>query len=97
MSDRGITTVVLECTPSCVTSYRPGESVRGLGGGRNLRTSLGVTCCRKCQQYGHPEKFCRSKEVCSGCGLTGHRKASRRKRHAVPRAIGLVSAMLPHI
>lgn len=33
-----------------------------------------VTCCNKCQQYGHPEKFCRSQEVvCGKCGESGHR------------------------
>lgn len=33
-----------------------------------------VTCCSKCQQYGHPEKFCRAAEtVCGRCGLAGHR------------------------
>lgn len=35
-----------------------------------------ATCCSKCQQYGHPEKYCRSKEVtCGKCGETGHRSA----------------------
>lgn len=34
------------------------------------------TCCTKCQQYGHPEKYCRSKDVvCGKCGETGHRSA----------------------
>lgn len=33
-----------------------------------------VTCCNKCQQYGHPEKFCRAAEiVCGRCGQAGHR------------------------
>nr|XP_037877415.1 uncharacterized protein LOC101741146 [Bombyx mori] len=33
-----------------------------------------VTCCNKCQQYGHPEKFCRAKEAtCGRCGEDGHR------------------------
>ena len=33
-----------------------------------------ITCCNKCQQYGHPEKFCKSKEVvCGRCGNTGHK------------------------
>lgn len=32
------------------------------------------TCCSKCQQYGHPEKYCRSKEdTCGKCGEVGHR------------------------
>ncbi|KAJ8706441.1 hypothetical protein PYW07_012519 [Mythimna separata] len=30
-----------------------------------------VTCCSKCQQYGHPERYCRSKET-TRCGATGH-------------------------
>lgn len=35
-----------------------------------------VTCCTKCQQYGHPERFCRSKETtCQRCGAVGHRGA----------------------
>ncbi|GBP63888.1 hypothetical protein EVAR_39550_1 [Eumeta japonica] len=75
MSDRGITTVVLECTPELR------DLLTGLGrvyvGWEVVEACdfLGVTCCRKCQQYGHPEKFCRSKEeVCSGCGSIGHRK-----------------------
>lgn len=33
-----------------------------------------VTCCNKCQQFGHPEKFFRAKEeTCGRCGETGHR------------------------
>lgn len=28
-----------------------------------------VTCCRKCQQYGHPERYCRATEAtCGKCG-----------------------------
>ena len=33
-----------------------------------------VTCCSKCQQYGHPERFCKTGETtCQRCGATGHR------------------------
>ncbi|KAL0858751.1 hypothetical protein ABMA27_011224 [Loxostege sticticalis] len=33
-----------------------------------------ATCCNKCQQYGHPEKYCRAKETtCGKCGETGHK------------------------
>lgn len=33
-----------------------------------------VTCCNRCQQFGHPEKYCRAAEVtCSRCGITGHK------------------------
>lgn len=36
---------------------------------------ISVLCCTKCQQYGHPERFCRAVEVtCGKCGETGHRK-----------------------
>lgn len=35
---------------------------------------IDVTCCNKCHQYGHPEKFCRAQvETCGRCGETGHR------------------------
>lgn len=35
---------------------------------------LGVTCCSRCQQYGHPEKYCRAKGVvCGKCGEDGHK------------------------
>ncbi|CAH0404363.1 unnamed protein product [Chilo suppressalis] len=33
-----------------------------------------ATCCLRCQQYGHPEKYCRAKEmVCGKCGDVGHK------------------------
>ncbi|KAL0858749.1 hypothetical protein ABMA27_011222 [Loxostege sticticalis] len=33
-----------------------------------------ATCCNKCQQYGHPEKYCRAKETtCGKCEETGHK------------------------
>ncbi|KAJ8712621.1 hypothetical protein PYW07_005463 [Mythimna separata] len=35
---------------------------------------VSVTCCNKCQLYGHPEKYCRAKNVvCGNCGDEGHR------------------------
>ena len=72
--DAGRTTVVLECTSAL----------------RNKLVSLGrvyigwdeadvcdfvrVTCCAKCQQYGHPEKHCRAEGmVCGKCGEGGHK------------------------
>ncbi|KAL0858747.1 hypothetical protein ABMA27_011220 [Loxostege sticticalis] len=37
---------------------------------------VSVTCCNKCQLYGHPEKYCRAAEVVSGkCGGSGHKSA----------------------
>lgn len=33
-----------------------------------------TTCCKKCQQYGHPERYCRATEVtCGRCGANGHK------------------------
>lgn len=33
-----------------------------------------VTCCSRCQQYGHPEKHCRAAGmVCGKCGDSGHK------------------------
>ncbi|CAH2065213.1 unnamed protein product, partial [Iphiclides podalirius] len=70
------TTVVLECT----SALR--DKLVGLG-----RVYIGwdeaevcdfvrVTCCMKCQQYGHPEKHCRASAItCAKCGETGHGKA----------------------
>lgn len=37
---------------------------------------IGVTCCRKCQMFGHPEKYCRAKIMtCGKCGEDGHKNA----------------------
>ncbi|GBP97326.1 Uncharacterized 50 kDa protein in type I retrotransposable element R1DM [Eumeta japonica] len=70
------TTVVLECEPELrevlVTldrAYIGWEAVP-------ICDFIDVTCCRKCQQYGHPEAHCRSGDtVCGKCGVTGHRLA----------------------
>ncbi|GBP21027.1 Uncharacterized 50 kDa protein in type I retrotransposable element R1DM [Eumeta japonica] len=72
--ERATTTVVLECEPelrdvlvSLDRAYIGWEAVP-------ICDYIDVTCCRKCQQYGHPEAHCRSADtVCSKCGLTGHR------------------------
>lgn len=35
---------------------------------------VGVTCCNRCQQMGHPEKYCRAKTMtCGRCGEDGHK------------------------
>ena len=37
---------------------------------------VNVTCCNKCQLYGHPEKYCREKGyTCGKCGDGGHKTA----------------------
>ncbi|CAH2207680.1 jg25840, partial [Pararge aegeria aegeria] len=72
---RGTTTVVLECSPQ----LREALLVKGrvFLGWQVVEVCdfLSVTCCRKCHQYGHPEKYCRSAEVfCGRCGASGHRR-----------------------
>ena len=43
---------------------------------------VGVTCCRRCQQFGHPEKYCRSKSMtCGRCGEEGHKKDECKAEH----------------
>lgn len=68
--------VILECSMSLR------ETLVGLGtvyiGWDEAEVSdhIRATCCNKCQQYGHPEKYCRSKElVCGKCGDVGHKSA----------------------
>lgn len=35
---------------------------------------IAVTCCNRCQCYGHPERYCRAKtDTCGRCGVDGHR------------------------
>lgn len=37
---------------------------------------VNVTCCKKCQMFGHPEKYCRAKVMtCGKCGEDGHKSA----------------------
>lgn len=68
------TTVVFECS----SRMREALVVRGTVfiGWQQVEVCdyVRVTCCNKCQQYGHPEKFCRAKEeTCGRCGEVGHR------------------------
>ncbi|KAL0858755.1 hypothetical protein ABMA27_011228 [Loxostege sticticalis] len=66
---------------SCkVAVKKPVEKLVALGrvyiGWDELEVSdhIRATCCNKCQQYGHPEKYCRAKETtCGKCGETGHK------------------------
>lgn len=68
------TTVVFECSPRLREVLIGRESVCLRWQRAEVYDYINVTCCNKCQQYGHPEKFCRSQEVtCSRCGETGHR------------------------
>lgn len=67
------TTVVLECTSAAR------DKLVGLGrvyigwDEADVCDFLRVTCCTKCQQYGHPEKHCRATATtCSKCGEQGH-------------------------
>ncbi|XP_052740110.1 uncharacterized 50 kDa protein in type I retrotransposable element R1DM isoform X1 [Bicyclus anynana] len=72
----GSTTVIIECSPALRDAlvnkghlYIGWQSVEALD-------HVQVTCCNKCQQYGHPEKYCRATAAtCGKCGATGHQKA----------------------
>lgn len=68
------TTCIFECTPGMR------EALINLGtvyiGWQHVEVNdfIRVTCCNKCQMYGHPEKFCRAKDpTCGLCGEAGHR------------------------
>jgi hypothetical protein len=42
-----------------------------------VKDFVGVTLCRKCCTYGHPEKYCREKDLtCLHCGASGHTKSA---------------------
>lgn len=69
----GDTTVVLECAPSLRDALV--EKGRVFIGWQAVTVTdhINVTCCMKCQQFGHPERYCRQKEVtCGRCGEIGH-------------------------
>lgn len=67
------TTVVLECTPNFRAALLS-KPTHAIGWDQIEAVDyVSVTCCRKCQNYGHPAKHCRAKEVtCGKCGETGH-------------------------
>lgn len=70
----GRTTVVLECTPQLRDTLIHLGKVYIAWDEAEVCDYIRVTCCNKCQQYGHPEKFCRSSDtVCGKCGEAGHR------------------------
>lgn len=67
------TTVVLDCSPEIRNELI--ERGQLYIGWRVIHVFdyVRVTCCRKCQLYGHPERLCRSKEPrCGKCGEIGH-------------------------
>lgn len=42
-----------------------------------VKDYIGVTLCRKCCHYGHPEKYCREQSpTCFHCGVVGHSKSA---------------------
>lgn len=73
--DTGRTTVVLECTgPLRDRLISLGRVYIGWDAA-DICDYVRVTCCNKCQQYGHPEKHCRAAGmVCGKCGEQGHKK-----------------------
>ena len=70
------TTIVLECSAALRMKLVGLGTVYVGWDATEVADYIRVTCCNRCQQYGHPEKHCRSKDlVCGKCGETGHRKS----------------------
>lgn len=70
------TTYVLECSPAVRDTLVARERVFVEWERYLVRDYLDVTCCLKCQAYGHPAKHCRATvDTCSACTEQGHRKA----------------------
>lgn len=67
------TTVVLRCSPAMRDALVNRERVY-LGWERYpVKDFVDVTCCNKCQMYGHVAKYCKAeKETCGKCGVIGH-------------------------
>lgn len=68
------TTYVLECKPALRQALV--EKGRIFLGWESITVEdfLNVTCCYRCQMYGHPAKACKAeKPTCSNCGTEGHR------------------------
>jgi hypothetical protein len=82
----GASHVVMHVTPEvrgCLLSsgrvYIDWQSCR-------VRDFLGVTLCRKCCMYGHPEKYCRETvPMCSHCGVAGHSRTGCPRRESTPK------------
>lgn len=70
-------TYVLQCSPNLRCFLLDEEAIYIGWQVADVTDYVAVTCCNRCQQYGHPEKYCRATEdTCSKCGNTGH-KSSR--------------------
>ncbi|XP_028164204.1 uncharacterized protein LOC114355521 isoform X2 [Ostrinia furnacalis] len=66
--------VLLECSMALRDKFVSLERVYIGWDELEVSDHIRACCCNKCHQYGHPEKYCRSKEtVCGKCGETGHR------------------------
>lgn len=68
-------TVIMECSPALREAVLSKERIFIGWQSVEVCDYVQVTCCSKCQIYGHPEKYCKAKETtCGKCGSTGHRK-----------------------
>lgn len=62
-------TVVLECSVELRKAILDKKRVYMGWQAAQVGDYIRVTCCTKCQGYGHPEWYCRAdKEVCAKCG-----------------------------
>lgn len=74
-SGHSCSTCVFECSPALRENLVTRGRVYIGWQVVNIEDHITVTCCTKCQQYGHPERYCRAKETtCGKCGKEGHRR-----------------------
>lgn len=72
--ETGRTTVVLECSKGLRDKLVSLHRVYIGWDEAEICDYVRLTCCTKCQQYGHPEKHCRATTMtCSRCGEAGHK------------------------
>lgn len=72
----GCTSIILECTKGLRDKLIQLGRVYIGWDAADVCDFVRVTCCSRCQQYGHPEKHCRAQSmVCGRCGESGHKSA----------------------
>ncbi|GBP87564.1 hypothetical protein EVAR_65185_1 [Eumeta japonica] len=68
------TSYVAECSPNLRSQLIKIGQVYVGWNTLEVTDYIDVTCCTKCQMFGHPERYCREKEpTCNMCGENSHR------------------------